>query len=178
VLFIYILLVGLWLSTFYWLPFFGFLLMFQYINVSKNQSRNVKTCYKKFSGLEVSTRQGFGLIGWTICMLKNIRGVVLRNLEDDLFTLFCKWVFTTLEQSGSNIKTLFKFNIIWHWHSWNKKWSLNLNKALTKGRAFTLGSRVWGQAMKTWKFFVDKLQFKPYLWVAFVKRINMVGVKF
>ncbi len=122
--------------------------------------------------------QGFGLIGWTICMLKNIGRIVLRNLEDDLFTLFCKWVFTTLEQSGSNIKTLFKFKIICHWHSWNKKWSLNLNKALTKGHAFTLDSRVWGQVMRTWKFFVDKLQFKPYLWVAFVKRVNMVGVKF
>jgi hypothetical protein len=83
-----------------------------------------------------------------------------------------------LEQSGSNIKTLFKFKIICHWHSWNKKWSLNLNKALTKGHAFTLDSRVWGQVMRTWKFFVDKLQFKPYLWVAFVKRVNMVGVKF
>ncbi len=175
---IYILLVGLWLSTFYWLPFFGFLLVFQDIDVSKNQSRNVKTCYNKISGLEVSTMQGFGLIGWTICMLKNIRRIFLWNLEDDLFTLFCKWVLTTLEQSGSNIKTLFKFKIIRHWHSWNKKWSLNLNKALTNGHAFTLGSRVWGQDMRTWKFFVDKLQFKPYLWVAFVKRVNMVAIKF
>jgi hypothetical protein len=86
--------------------------VFQDIDVSKNQSRNVKTCYKKFSGLEVSTMQGFGLIGWTICMFKNIGGIVLRNLEDDLFTLFCKWVFTTLEQSASNIKTLFKFKSI------------------------------------------------------------------
>jgi hypothetical protein len=86
--------------------------VFQDIDVSKNQSRNVKTCYKKFSGLEVSTMQGFGLMGWTICMLKNIRGIGLKNPEDDLFTLFCKWVLTTLEQSGSNIKTLFKFKMI------------------------------------------------------------------
>jgi hypothetical protein len=47
VLSIYILLVGLWLSTFYWLPFFGFLLVFQDIDVSKNQSRNVKLVTKK-----------------------------------------------------------------------------------------------------------------------------------
>ncbi len=86
--------------------------MFRDIDVSKNQPRNVKTCSIKFNGLEVNTMQGFGLIGWTICMLKNIGGIVLRNLEDDLFTLFCKWVFTTSEQSGSNIKTLFQFKII------------------------------------------------------------------
>jgi hypothetical protein len=61
--------------------------VFQDIDVSKNQSRNVKTCYKKFSGLEVNTMQGFGLIGWTICMLKNIGRIVLRNLEDELFYL-------------------------------------------------------------------------------------------
>ncbi len=83
--------------------------------------------------------------------VENIGGIGLKTPKDDLLTLFCKWFLTILEQSGPNIKTLFKFKNIWHSHSWNKKWSLNLNKALTKGHAFTRGSKVWGQVMRTWK---------------------------
>lgn len=44
---------------------------------------------------------------------------------------------------------------------------------MVKGHVFSLGSKVWGQIMRVWKHFVDKLQFILPLHVESIERVNL-----
>jgi hypothetical protein len=80
---------------------------------------------------------------------------------EEVTSLMCKWIITTMEPQSSNFKRLLRYRLSMFQPYAGGNWSPNLLWVTFPHHAAKMGSKIWERTVQSWKLLVGKLSLLP-----------------